>query len=165
MRLPNPIPHMCTYCEYRHSGGACTEEAVLKAYDSGYCKEFVLGKCLSCKLHSEKDPRCFNHQMAFDYCSCDRYTPNKKKKKRFACMKHWSRGISKDIHEINKLHKKVKNYSSFQCIDIIENVPDNDLYTYSLVYTVYKQRKENKKKKAYSRYRAYMVYLRKKGKK
>lgn len=58
MNHKKPVPHNCTYCQYRHCGMACSEAQVLKSYDTNACPDFVLGKCFSCALFGSGSDIC-----------------------------------------------------------------------------------------------------------
>ena len=70
MNLSDPIPHICTYCEYRHIG--CDNDAIELAFDKG-CVDFEIGHCLVCKYKDTDSISCKTHQSVFDYCGCDRF--------------------------------------------------------------------------------------------
>lgn len=66
MKLLNPIPKICTYCEYRH-GGPCSGPT----YDKE-CLDFVLGRCITCNAEFKDDKECISHRHVYDFCGCDR---------------------------------------------------------------------------------------------
>lgn len=57
-KTADTVPHNCTYCDYRHGGGPCSDEQVLSSYDTNDCPDFVIGKCFSCALFNQDTDIC-----------------------------------------------------------------------------------------------------------
>lgn len=61
--------HDCEFCEYRHSKCSYTIDNI----PEDNCPEFVVGRCFSCQLNGSNDGYCISHQMALNWCGCDKY--------------------------------------------------------------------------------------------